>query len=157
VVGVTSAWIDPDSPVAPLRRDSAAALAQELSWAAHLNLQAVVLPPPPRGTASANYAQIINKVRLQGAACRVAVVRRPFWGGATQRAQMRVESVGCLCCPVTQGFAVRTRVPECCGTYLCSACADCAGAEGLAQHCHLGTHPAGVAAHKRGRLGTPSV
>jgi len=40
VVGIVSPWIDADSDNAALRRDSAAALRQELQWAAHLSLQA---------------------------------------------------------------------------------------------------------------------
>ena len=57
VVGKTSPWIDADSPSAPYRADSEAALRQELGWAAHLSLHAVLLPPPRLG--AANYARIV--------------------------------------------------------------------------------------------------
>ncbi len=40
VVGRVSAWINPDAADAQLRTDSEAALRAELSWAAHLSLQA---------------------------------------------------------------------------------------------------------------------
>lgn len=59
VVGRTSSWIDPDSPDAALASDSVAALTQELGWAAHLSLQAVVLPSPPSGVGPAT-ARCIN-------------------------------------------------------------------------------------------------
>ena len=57
MVGKTSPWIDADSPSAPYRADSEAALRQELGWAAHLSLHAVLLPPPRLG--AANYARIV--------------------------------------------------------------------------------------------------
>ena len=62
VVGCVSSWIDADSSCPSLRRDSEAALAQELAWAAHLSLQAVVLPAPPQPLRAANYARILNQV-----------------------------------------------------------------------------------------------
>ena len=62
VVGQVSPWVDPDSPDPALRRDSEAALARELSWAAHLSLQACLLPPPPRPLAAANYARLLSQV-----------------------------------------------------------------------------------------------
>jgi protein arginine N-methyltransferase 5 len=60
IVGKVSPWIDCDSPNPTLQRDSHAALEQELGWAAHLSLQAVVLPPPPQPLNAANYARILN-------------------------------------------------------------------------------------------------
>lgn len=60
VVGKVSPWIDCDSANAALARDSVAALQQELAWAAHLSLQAVVLPPPPQPLNAANYARALN-------------------------------------------------------------------------------------------------
>lgn len=62
VVGKVSPWIDCDSPSPALARDSVAALQQELAWAAHLSLQAVVLPPPQQPLSGANYARILNQV-----------------------------------------------------------------------------------------------
>ncbi|EEH58924.1 uncharacterized protein MICPUCDRAFT_45363 [Micromonas pusilla CCMP1545] len=59
VVGKTSPWIDADSVSAPMRRDSEAALRQELMWAAHLSLHAVLLPTP--SLKAANYARIVNQ------------------------------------------------------------------------------------------------
>lgn len=64
IVGRTSAWIDPDAPNNPqLASSSCAALQQELSWAAFLGLQAVLLPAPRQLDACFNYAQVINQVR----------------------------------------------------------------------------------------------
>ena len=84
VVGKASPWIDCDSGNAALARDSAAALQQELAWAAHLSLQAVVLPPPPQPLRAANYARIINDM-LGGLASMALWVRIPAAGppGAT--------------------------------------------------------------------------
>lgn len=64
VVGRTSAWIDPDADDEDLRAESAAALLNELSWAAHLGVQAVVVPCPRQNNrrSHANLARIINQV-----------------------------------------------------------------------------------------------
>lgn len=67
VVGQVSEWVDPDSPDPEVRRLSAAALKRELAWAAHLGLQAVLLPPPPRPMKAANYAQVLQQVRSRTA------------------------------------------------------------------------------------------
>lgn len=61
IVGKVSPWIRPDSQNPVLRRDSEAALRQELEWAAHLALQACVLPIPP-SLDNSNYARILNQV-----------------------------------------------------------------------------------------------
>ena len=59
IVGKVSSWIDPDSPDEGLRKASLTALQQELAWASHLTVQACLLPPPPQGTRSPNYARAI--------------------------------------------------------------------------------------------------
>ena len=59
MVGKTSPWIDADSASAPSRRDGEAALRQELMWAAHLSLHAVLLPTP--SFSAANYARVVNQ------------------------------------------------------------------------------------------------
>jgi hypothetical protein len=61
-VGRVSSWVDPDSPDPVVARDSSAALRAELGWAAHLGLQAVLLPPPPRPRACAAYARALTQV-----------------------------------------------------------------------------------------------
>lgn len=61
VLGKTSPWIRPDSSNQRLRRDSEAALKQELEWAAHLNLLSCVLPIPSTQN-NANFARILNQV-----------------------------------------------------------------------------------------------
>jgi protein arginine N-methyltransferase 5 len=55
VVGCLSVWIEPDSEEAGLRAQSMATLKAELAWAAHLSLQAVLLPPITSPSVS-NYA-----------------------------------------------------------------------------------------------------
>ena len=76
VVGSASPWIDCDAGCAALARDSAAALQQELAWAAHLGLQAVVLPPPPTPLRGANFARILNQ-SLEGLASQALWLRIP--------------------------------------------------------------------------------
>ena len=86
VVGKTSPWIDADSPSDAYRRDSEAALRQELSWAAHLSLHAVLLPPPKLG--AANYARIVNQ--FLGALSHTALwVRVPLVDPAVDAAEAR--------------------------------------------------------------------
>lgn len=76
IVGKASPWLDCDSECEPLARDSAAALQQELAWAAHLGLQAVVLPPPATPLRGANYARILNHA-LGGLASMALWLRIP--------------------------------------------------------------------------------
>eukprot|EP00201_Polytomella_parva_P006954 CAMPEP_0175078326 /NCGR_PEP_ID=MMETSP0052_2-20121109/24036_1 /TAXON_ID=51329 ORGANISM="Polytomella parva, Strain SAG 63-3" /NCGR_SAMPLE_ID=MMETSP0052_2 /ASSEMBLY_ACC=CAM_ASM_000194 /LENGTH=328 /DNA_ID=CAMNT_0016348195 /DNA_START=194 /DNA_END=1177 /DNA_ORIENTATION=+ len=59
IVGAVSTWVDPDSPSPKLRRSSTLQIQQELGWAAHLGLQAVLMPPPPHPGASFSYSQLI--------------------------------------------------------------------------------------------------
>lgn len=63
IVGKVSSWIRPDSQNQILRKDSEAALRQELEWAGHLALNACIVPVPP-SLDNANYARILNQVRL---------------------------------------------------------------------------------------------
>ena len=84
MVGKTSPWIDADSPSAPYRADSEAALRQELGWAAHLSLHAVLLPPPRLG--AANYARIV--CQFLGALSHTALwVRVPLVDPAVEAAE----------------------------------------------------------------------
>ena len=61
IVGKVSPWIRPDSENQMLRKDSEAALRQELEWAGHLALNACILPIPP-SLQNSNYARILNQV-----------------------------------------------------------------------------------------------
>ncbi|WOG82041.1 hypothetical protein DCAR_0101200 [Daucus carota subsp. sativus] len=61
VVGRISLWIDLDSEDELLRRDSETCLKQEIAWAAHLSLQACLLPSP-KGTSCGNYARVVNQI-----------------------------------------------------------------------------------------------
>lgn len=65
IVGCISSWINPDSSVPALAQDSAAALRQELAWAAHLGMQAVILPTPPEPMRAFNYAHILSQASCQ--------------------------------------------------------------------------------------------
>lgn len=70
IVGRVSAWIDPDSEEVQVRAASRAAFQQELDWAAHLTVQACLLPPPSLtsrrkyGACGPNYAQSIASTIL---------------------------------------------------------------------------------------------
>lgn len=87
-----SAWINPDSSCPALRQDSTAALKQELAWAAHLGLQAVILPPPPETMRSHNYAQIILQVIWGGHAAWLQILHEVL-----KRLYLRMHTIcGCL-------------------------------------------------------------
>lgn len=58
VVGKVSPWLDLDSPLEMTRINSKKVLTQELSWATHLSLPSLILPPPRFN--SANYSHFIN-------------------------------------------------------------------------------------------------
>eukprot|EP01113_Clastostelium_recurvatum_P032186 TRINITY_DN4095_c0_g1_i1.p1 TRINITY_DN4095_c0_g1~~TRINITY_DN4095_c0_g1_i1.p1 ORF type:complete len:640 (+),score=181.99 TRINITY_DN4095_c0_g1_i1:34-1953(+) len=60
VVGKLSSWINPDSDCETMRYNSRKAYKQELAWASHLALPAVLLPPPRYCGASPNFSQLIN-------------------------------------------------------------------------------------------------
>ncbi|KAK9854496.1 hypothetical protein WJX84_003535, partial [Apatococcus fuscideae] len=59
VVGRVSEWLQPDAADAGLRAESQRRLRAELDWAAHLSMQAVILPAPP-ALNTANYAQVLT-------------------------------------------------------------------------------------------------
>ncbi|GAM20427.1 hypothetical protein SAMD00019534_036020 [Acytostelium subglobosum LB1] len=59
IVPKLSTWLDVDSPDQQIRKSSVAAMRQEISWAAHLAVPALLIPPPTR--LSPAYAQIINQ------------------------------------------------------------------------------------------------
>eukprot|EP00741_Cyanophora_paradoxa_P021378 tig00021350_g20637.t1 len=62
VVGKVSACLQFDSPVAATRRNAELALRQELAWATHLSLPAVLLPTP--SFHSTNFAKTTNQALL---------------------------------------------------------------------------------------------
>ena len=89
IVGKTSPWIDADSVSAPMRRDSEAALRQELMWAAHLSLHAVLLPAP--ALHAANYARVVNQ--FLGALTHTALwVRVPVVALEVEAAEARAAA-----------------------------------------------------------------
>ncbi|PNW85217.1 hypothetical protein CHLRE_03g176550v5 [Chlamydomonas reinhardtii] len=61
VVGAVSDWIQPDAANPALRQRSVTALKTQLGWAAHLGLQAVVMPPPHAPGRCPNYAGVLNQ------------------------------------------------------------------------------------------------
>ncbi len=67
MVGKVSPWIAPDAADASLRLDCEAALQQELAWAAHLSLQAVMLPVLSHvADGNANYARLVGQASAHG-------------------------------------------------------------------------------------------
>ncbi|GMH32226.1 hypothetical protein BSKO_00060 [Bryopsis sp. KO-2023] len=78
VVGSISPWICPDSTTKSVREDSCFALKQELDWALHLGLQAVVLSGRAVQAGVANTAMIIHQM-LEGAlGCMAVWVKIPL-------------------------------------------------------------------------------
>ena len=67
VVGAVSEWIDLDAPAAEQRKASENVLREEVAWATHLNVPAVLLPPPSflQGASCVNYAHVLNQLVLQ--------------------------------------------------------------------------------------------
>ena len=63
IVGKVSEWLDPCSADAAVRLAGEAALKQELAWASHLAVPAVLLPMPRPDCA--NYARILNQTVSQ--------------------------------------------------------------------------------------------
>ncbi|CAM9973609.1 unnamed protein product [Phaeothamnion confervicola] len=61
VVGKVSEWIELDAPGAEARKAAEQAFKQEMAWASHLSMAAVVVPPPD-GKMCANYARCLNQV-----------------------------------------------------------------------------------------------
>ena len=74
-----SEWINPDADDTRLKADSVAALRQELAWAGHLGLQAVMLPPVKQPLRSAHYSQVVHQVRGWGAG-ELGVGGLEVWG-----------------------------------------------------------------------------
>ena len=65
VVAKLSPWIRPDSPHTALRTASEAAFAEEVSFAAHMSLRALVIPPPNGGRSGvANLARCLSAALL---------------------------------------------------------------------------------------------
>ena len=62
VVGKVSEWLNLDSECAQVRLSSELAFKQEVAWATHLSVPAVLLPAP--GLSCANYARQINQLAL---------------------------------------------------------------------------------------------
>jgi protein arginine N-methyltransferase 5 len=62
IVGKISPWMNLDSPCEHIRDSSEKALKQELAWAVHLSVPAVLLPTPSFDCA--NFAHVINQFAL---------------------------------------------------------------------------------------------
>eukprot|EP00003_Mantamonas_plastica_P002952 TRINITY_DN1235_c2_g1_i1.p1 TRINITY_DN1235_c2_g1~~TRINITY_DN1235_c2_g1_i1.p1 ORF type:complete len:703 (-),score=243.77 TRINITY_DN1235_c2_g1_i1:16-2124(-) len=58
VIGKTSQWIQMDSTIPSVRRNSEEAFKQEIAWACHLSLHSLMLPAPTMSCA--NYARLLN-------------------------------------------------------------------------------------------------
>jgi type II protein arginine methyltransferase len=58
-----SEWMDLSSEDESVRLSGEKALKQELAWATHLAVPAVLLPPPTHDCA--NYARVLNQVRYE--------------------------------------------------------------------------------------------
>lgn len=61
VVGNISKWINLDSGCQRGRLAAEKVFKQEVAWASHLSVPAVLLPPPRHHTNSSNYARVLNQ------------------------------------------------------------------------------------------------
>ena len=71
IVGEVSPWLQLDSADVGARRRSEVAFKQELAWASHLSLPALLLPPP--GSGCVNYAHCVNQTTLANPAMQMWV------------------------------------------------------------------------------------
>merc|ERR1712000_2706 len=87
-VGKTSQWLELDSGDENVRSRSERIFKQEVTWAAHLSLSAVLLPPPvppainyakcvAKALAGLNYMQIFVKIPVSAVLCLTADLPPP--------------------------------------------------------------------------------
>ncbi|KAG6610513.1 Protein arginine N-methyltransferase [Phytophthora cinnamomi] len=65
VVGNISKWMDLDAATLDARLAAEKVFKQEVAWASHLSVPAVMLPTPRHAHASANYARVLNQSLTQ--------------------------------------------------------------------------------------------
>ncbi|GMF37960.1 unnamed protein product [Phytophthora lilii] len=65
VVGNISKWMDLDAATLDARLGAEKVFKQEVAWASHLSVPAVMLPAPRHAHASANYARVLNQSLTQ--------------------------------------------------------------------------------------------
>ncbi|GMF57831.1 unnamed protein product [Phytophthora fragariaefolia] len=65
VVGNISKWMDLDAATLDARLSAEKVFKQEVAWASHLSVPAVMLPTPRHAHASANYARVLNQSLTQ--------------------------------------------------------------------------------------------
>lgn len=65
VVGMVSKWINLDAGCTHARLAAEKVFKQEVAWASHLSVPAVLLPTPRQHTSSANYARVLNQSATQ--------------------------------------------------------------------------------------------
>ena len=65
VVGNVSKWMDMDATTLDVRLSAEKAFKQEVAWASHLSVPAVMLPTPRHAHNSSNYARILNQSLTQ--------------------------------------------------------------------------------------------
>jgi hypothetical protein len=74
VVGQVSRWIDLDAKCPRARLASEKAFKQEIAWATHLSVGAVLLPPVRSHQQCANYARVLNQAATQAQYLQVRAV-----------------------------------------------------------------------------------
>ncbi|CAI5715179.1 unnamed protein product [Hyaloperonospora brassicae] len=65
VVGVVSKWMDLDATTQRVRLSAEKVFKQEVAWASHLSVPAVLLPTPRHAEQSSNYARVLNQSLTQ--------------------------------------------------------------------------------------------
>ena len=72
VVGGVSKWIHLDAACAAQRASAEKVFKQEIAWATHLSVPAVLLPAPRQADPCFNYARVLNQSALQAQYLQVA-------------------------------------------------------------------------------------
>ncbi|RHY30695.1 hypothetical protein DYB32_004091 [Aphanomyces invadans] len=78
VIGNVSKWIDLDSICDHVRWTAEAVFKQELAWASHLSLTAVVTPALHSARSNTNYARILNQAASQAQSGLLAAFEAPY-------------------------------------------------------------------------------
>ncbi|TDH71502.1 hypothetical protein CCR75_004420 [Bremia lactucae] len=99
VVGTISKWIDLDANTLSTRLNAEKVFKQEVAWASHLSVRAVMLPTPRHTHCSANYARVLNQSLTQAQYLhfwvRIPLILQPQKSTATL--PMEIDPVIGLC------------------------------------------------------------
>lgn len=107
-IGMVSDWLELDSPDDGLRYDSEIALKQELSYAAYLSLQAVILPPPRNRQNVADYGRAVSACLNSTSSYTQISIRIPIYDPrSASRNSIAEETI-----PEDMPLSVNARAPD---------------------------------------------